>query len=148
MLLISWFIYIFGRIAAKGHIIIQWQQEMVSLPFEHLSEERNGWRRASDLRSYVPLQRHFLFRARVNKCCALSANWRGRDSILPGVVDEGSLPSHTMASSFFLALSCLNEGWMFESVRRMNSRVMFVLSAGSRALSQRESFFPRCLLLS
>lgn len=48
----------------------------------------------------------------------------------------------TMTSSFFVALSRL-KGWMFESTRRMNSRVMFVLSAGSRALSQREpqSFF-------
>lgn len=48
----------------------------------------------------------------------------------------------TMTSSFFVTLSCL-KGWIFEFTRSMNSRVMFVLSTGSRALSQREpqSFF-------
>lgn len=41
-------------------------------------------------------------------------------------------------STTLLVLGLSNEGRMFESAHRMNSGAMFVLSAGSRLLSQRE----------
>lgn len=136
MSLISLFIYIWKNSeGAQSH-----NDSKKWHPF-HLTPRRGETSRIrpSLLCSPATFVRHFLFPSACE--CVLSARATRSYPALSRTVFAST-------SSFFVAPSRSNEGWMFESARCMNSGVMFVLSTGSLALclSGSRSRF-RCLLL-